>query len=77
MGLAVPVTETIMNMFRFLLATFGIARCCGSYDFMRYRKPVTEPSKNCRDRDLRPAATQFCRGFGDLCQSCAHLPRFR
>ena len=40
---------------------------------MRYRNPVTEPSKNCRDRDLRPAATEFCRGFGDLCQICAHL----
>ena len=46
-------------------------------DFLRYRNPVTEPSENCRDRDLRPAAAQFCRGFGDLCQICAHLPRFR
>ena len=45
--------------------------------FLRYQNPVTEPSKNCRDRDLRPAATQFCRGFDDLCQICAHLPRFR
>ena len=48
-----------------------------TWDFMRYRNPVTEPSENCRDRDLRPAATQISRGFGDLCQICAHLPHFR
>ena len=49
----------------------------GTWFFMSYRNPVTEPSKTCRDRDLRPPATQFCRGFGYLCQICAHLPRFR
>ena len=28
---------------------------------MRYRNPVTEPSKNCRDRDLRPVASPFAK----------------